>query len=242
MTKFVSFARNMEDVLLRRALRDIDHGFYIDLGAAEADMKLGHQRFLRSRLERHQYWHGPAWHRTAGAAAEGCEPAGRSDCRGMSFAPIDPEKRCGRRGLEAACSTGQAVHFLKVDADRISEGMIENGGLTELRPWIVLLSSAVAADARIARLDAFERPLLAGGYARVYSDGFQPLLPFSGRAASEGAASRRRPTRRTISSHAGRKSWRTSFSGSGPSLTRLRHQSGKWSGFTASCWNSRTRP
>ncbi len=38
MTKFVSFARNMEDVLLRRALRDIDHGFYIDLGAAEADM------------------------------------------------------------------------------------------------------------------------------------------------------------------------------------------------------------
>src|SRR6187551_1221858 len=33
MTQFVSYAQNFEDVMLRRALRDVEHGFYIDVGA-----------------------------------------------------------------------------------------------------------------------------------------------------------------------------------------------------------------
>ncbi len=172
MTKFVSFARNMEDVLLRRALRDIDHGFYIDLGAAEADMNSVTRGFYEAG------WNGI----NIGTDRRGIERLARrlrdvslladQTAEGMSFAPIGPENGVAGADWKQHVPPGQAVHFLKVDADRISEGMIENGGLTELRPWIVLLSSAVAADARIARLDAFERPLLAGGYARVYSDGF----------------------------------------------------------------------
>ena len=33
MTQFVSYAQNFEDVMLRRALRDVEQGFYIDVGA-----------------------------------------------------------------------------------------------------------------------------------------------------------------------------------------------------------------
>ena len=32
---FVSYAQNFEDVLLWRALRDIEHGFYVDVGAQD---------------------------------------------------------------------------------------------------------------------------------------------------------------------------------------------------------------
>jgi hypothetical protein len=34
---FVSYAQNGEDVLLFRALHDVRHGFYIDVGAAEPE-------------------------------------------------------------------------------------------------------------------------------------------------------------------------------------------------------------
>ena len=33
MPEIVTYAQNFEDVMLRRALRDIDHGFYVDVGA-----------------------------------------------------------------------------------------------------------------------------------------------------------------------------------------------------------------
>ena len=34
---FVSYAQNFEDVMLWRALREVTHGFYIDVGAADPD-------------------------------------------------------------------------------------------------------------------------------------------------------------------------------------------------------------
>lgn len=32
---FISYAQNFEDVMLRRALRSVERGFYIDVGAAD---------------------------------------------------------------------------------------------------------------------------------------------------------------------------------------------------------------
>jgi hypothetical protein len=32
---FISYAQNYEDVILWRAMRDIEHGFYVDIGAAD---------------------------------------------------------------------------------------------------------------------------------------------------------------------------------------------------------------
>src|SRR5258708_13740213 len=32
---FISYAQNCEDVILWRALRDVDRGFYVDIGAAD---------------------------------------------------------------------------------------------------------------------------------------------------------------------------------------------------------------
>jgi len=34
---FVSYAQNLEDVMLKRALADVGRGFYVDLGAADPD-------------------------------------------------------------------------------------------------------------------------------------------------------------------------------------------------------------
>ncbi|MEM1062808.1 MAG: FkbM family methyltransferase, partial [Planctomycetota bacterium] len=35
---FVSYAQNLEDVMLDRALKNIEAGFYIDVGACDADI------------------------------------------------------------------------------------------------------------------------------------------------------------------------------------------------------------
>ena len=39
---FISYAQNMEDVMLYRALRDVTRGFYVDVGANSPDRAFGH--------------------------------------------------------------------------------------------------------------------------------------------------------------------------------------------------------
>src|SRR4051812_47472096 len=36
---FISYAQNYEDVMLWRALRDVEQGFYVDVGAADPDIE-----------------------------------------------------------------------------------------------------------------------------------------------------------------------------------------------------------
>ena len=43
---FISYAQNYEDVILWRALRDVEHGFYVDVGAADPEDGFGHMRLL----------------------------------------------------------------------------------------------------------------------------------------------------------------------------------------------------
>ena len=45
ITGFVSFAQNFEDVMLWRALKHVEHGFYIDVGAYSPRVDLVTQAF-----------------------------------------------------------------------------------------------------------------------------------------------------------------------------------------------------
>ena len=36
---FLSYAQNMEDVMLHRALREVKQGFYVDVGANSPDLQ-----------------------------------------------------------------------------------------------------------------------------------------------------------------------------------------------------------
>ena len=49
---FISFAQNLEDVVLHRALMGVTHGFYVDVGANSPD----EQSVTRAFYERG--WHG----------------------------------------------------------------------------------------------------------------------------------------------------------------------------------------
>jgi hypothetical protein len=51
---FISYAQNYEDVVLHRALSDVQRGFYVDVGAQDpiADSVT---RAFYERLERHQH-------------------------------------------------------------------------------------------------------------------------------------------------------------------------------------------
>jgi hypothetical protein len=52
MTAFVSYAQNFEDVMLWRALRSLESGFYIDVGANDPTIDSVTKAFYASR------WHG----------------------------------------------------------------------------------------------------------------------------------------------------------------------------------------
>ncbi len=228
----------MEDVLPSKSPPGHRSWLLYRSGRSCSGHELGHQRFLQAGWNGIKS-HGPAWHRTAGAAAEGCEPAGRSDCRGMSFAPI-ARKTVVRRGLEAAFPPGQAVHFLKVDVGSDHERHDRKSGLTELRPWIDCVFGGSCGRRAHCQTGCIRTPPPRRRLCACLFRRFQPLLPFSGRAASEERL--QTPPNASDDFVTAEKKLENELSGSGPSLTRLRHQSGKWSGFTASCWNSRTRP
>lgn len=42
----ISFAQNLEDVMLRRALRDVEGGFCVDIGAHDLNLSLRHEDLL----------------------------------------------------------------------------------------------------------------------------------------------------------------------------------------------------
>ena len=52
---FISYSQNLEDVMLWRALKHIENGFYIDVGAGSPTVDSVTKRILRQRLERHKY-------------------------------------------------------------------------------------------------------------------------------------------------------------------------------------------
>ena len=45
---FISYAQNYEDVILWRALRDVEQGFYVDVGAADPEECRSHARFTNA--------------------------------------------------------------------------------------------------------------------------------------------------------------------------------------------------
>ena len=52
---FISYAQNYEDVILWRALRDVERGFYVDVGAADPQVDSVTVRLLRTWLVGHQH-------------------------------------------------------------------------------------------------------------------------------------------------------------------------------------------
>ena len=185
--RLISYARNLEDVMLWRALRHLEHGFYIDVGAGWPDA----DSVTRAFYERG--WHGvnveparaqhrallvarPADINLQWVAGTHTGSADFFDIEGSAASTVDPDRARAassagatvvRRELPCHTLTGicerhasGAIHFLKIDTAGGEAALLDSLDLTRFRPWIIVLAGA-APEARMA----------ASGYAAAHHDG-----------------------------------------------------------------------
>ena len=197
MDAFVTYAQNFEDVMLWRALKHVERGFYIDAGANDPVLDSVTKAFyLRG-------WRGinvePAKHLHQRLVAD--RPRDINLCVALSsrsgevdffeigesgLSTIDAEvaRRHAESGrdvrryrvhsltLREVCELHRVteVQFLKIDVEGAEEDVLRGMDFDRVRPWIVLIE-ATQPNTQIPSFEAWEPLLLNAGYLFVYSDG-----------------------------------------------------------------------
>lgn len=194
---FVSYAQNLEDVILYRVLRDIEAGFYVDVGAHDPT------EFSVTRAFYDRGWSGiniePVAEyvdrlqkerpRDINVEAAVGETDGEATLfvvqdTGLSTLSEDYAKGAAERGfintqrlvpvrtLDSILRDAgdPTVHFLKVDVEG-SEGSVLRGfAFTKVRPWIVLVEATVPGTSNPA-FESWDEELRSKDYEFVYFDG-----------------------------------------------------------------------
>lgn len=193
----ISYAQNYEDVMLARALRGVEHGFYIDIGAQDPINDSVTKAFYEMG------WHGinvePVTHWFQRLEADRPRDTNLqlavSDSPGMLhlFEVVDSglstttptfaqqhvleghqlrESDVPCVTLDSICETQQvaAVHFLKIDCEGSEAAALRGASLQHIRPWIILLE-ATEPNSQKPAYEEWEPLLTDRGYHFVYADG-----------------------------------------------------------------------
>ena len=196
---FESAAQNFEDVMLYRALGDVEAGFYIDVGAQDPDIdSVSKAFFVRG-------WRGihiepvPEYAERLRAARPGdtiIEAAASNEVgttaltvfpmTGLSTADPMVAKNHIDRGVDhqpeplivstvtladvAAELEARTVHWLKIDVEGHEQAVLEGWDPSLLRPWVIVVEATLPND-RTASYADWEPNLLKAGYQCVYDDG-----------------------------------------------------------------------
>lgn len=194
---FISYAQNFEDVILWRALRDVQAGFYIDVGAADPE----EHSVTKAFYER-------------GWAGINIEPSGEHYAKLVEARPNDLNLRLvvGREAgvtsfnviegtglstldqtvaerhreagwtfrpetipvltLTQICDSHprDVVHFLKIDVEGAEAEVLAGLDLGRIRPWIIVVEATEPLSTTSTR-DQWEHLLTGHGYEFVYFDG-----------------------------------------------------------------------
>jgi len=194
---FISYAQNLEDVMLYRALRDVQRGFYVDVGANSPDQ----HSVTRALYERG--WRGiniepvPAFHEQLVAARPGdinlaiavgdrTGVVNFHDIPDTGLSTVDQEvarqhRLSGYRIIERQVPVEtldhvfetqgvELVHFLKIDVEGHESAVLRGLSLKDVRPWIIVIEATAPLSQDGTHLEW--DPLLTGrGYHYVYFDG-----------------------------------------------------------------------
>jgi FkbM family methyltransferase len=193
----ISYAQNFEDVMLLRALKHIESGFYIDVGANDPTIDSVTKTFYDrgwfgvniepldthfTDLERER----PRDINIQSAVGAYIGEIDLWECnvRGWATANkgvIEEHTSIGHIGhyskvkistLTAICElyAPKDIHFLKIDVEGSERSVLEGMNFQLFRPWIVLVES-IKPNSRVNVYDQWEDLLLASNYLFVYADG-----------------------------------------------------------------------
>jgi len=195
--RFISYAQNCEDVMLYRALKHVERGFYIDVGAQDPVVDSVTKAFYE------RGWRGiniepvrTYYDKLVGDRAEDINLMVAAGERGGDVAFFEvPDtglsttnrlysERYANEGrsvkeyfvsclpLSAICTTYQVkeVHFLKIDVEGAEKAVLAGFDFSMVRPWIVLIEATDPSSQEPIYSD-WEPLLLQQGYEFAYFDG-----------------------------------------------------------------------
>lgn len=196
---FTSYAQNMEDILLWRALKHVKAGFYIDVGAFSPDIDSVTRAFSERgwrgiNIEPNSvYWSELIAKRPndinlqlAASDREGVMDLYIVGQTGLTTVEADIamfHEKAGRASTarktpsrtlsgiwDEHIARNQAVHILKIDVEGHERAVLQGLDLTRHRPWVVLIE-AVSPHTREVNHEAWQEILEGSRYDFVYFDG-----------------------------------------------------------------------
>ncbi|MGR8981494.1 MAG: FkbM family methyltransferase [Gammaproteobacteria bacterium] len=194
---FVSYAQNFEDVMLWRALKHVEHGFYIDVGANDPIIDSVTHAFYEKG------WHGinieplethfrdlekNRPHDVNLQCAAGARPGKielwECDVRGWATADKRVVNQHSKNGHEGVCRevvvlplsqvcekyVHRPIHFLKIDVEGFERDVLEGMDFVKFRPWVVVVESTRPNSTEETHGE-WEGILIAANYIFAYADG-----------------------------------------------------------------------
>lgn len=194
---FISYAQNYEDVILRRALKNVDKGFYIDVGACDPDFLSVTKTFYMEgwsgiNIEPIQAEYNKLCKerprditlQTVAGSTKGEVTIWQTKTAGLAStneSAIDNLKKDGWEGepVKVKCTTlneicdehvKEQVHFMKIDVEGSEKDVLLGLDLQKNRPWIILLE-ALEPLTLVKNHNGWEHILTSNNYFFVYFDG-----------------------------------------------------------------------
>ncbi len=197
--KFISYAQNYEDVMLHRALKGVEHGFYVDVGAndpfGDSVTKAFYDRGWRGiNVEPVEFWFRRLEEERPEdinlqlvVDAEGDREVTFYEVVETGLSTLDPsaieehlssEDQEIRRHVLRSRSLSQilaehgraAIHFLKIDVEGAEQAVISGLDLKRFRPWIIVVE-ATRPNTQVECYEAWESLITSGRYHFTYFDG-----------------------------------------------------------------------
>ncbi|WP_336755600.1 FkbM family methyltransferase [Pantoea sp. USHLN298] len=196
MTK-VSYAQNYEDIMLWRALKHIENGFYVDVGANDPIIDSVTKLFydagwsginidpVEKFIEKyHLLRERDISIAKAVSDEKGVMQLWQCDVPGWSTLDKDVAAKHESEGYEGYWSEVSIntlaaileeqniadIHFLKIDVEGAEYAVLKGNDWNKYRPWIVLIEATVP-NTQISDYDECEKLLLNNNYHHVFSDG-----------------------------------------------------------------------
>ena len=196
---FISYAQNLEDVILWRVLKHIDSGYYIDIGAAWPNEHSITKAFYDHGWKGINVEPNPVFFHQleesrphdqnlclAVSDSEGSSVMNFLEGTGLSTlddAIAEKHQKDGwnleRHEVQVTSlkslwhqyvPVGQEVHFLKVDVEGLEKAVLQGNDWITNRPWIVVVESTLPMS-QVESFETWEPILLTSNYLFAYADG-----------------------------------------------------------------------
>ena len=165
----VSFAQNMNDAVLRRALRDVKSGFFIDVCVQSSDFAVSTPALAEQAWRCLHIELRPVYQEQL----QGRSPIGiklrladATHDGGPATVPVQTLASLWDRHVPVS----HEVHFLRIRAESFEHAVLDSGDWVRHRPWIVIVQ-ATASSTEMESHVAWEAILLAASYVFVREDG-----------------------------------------------------------------------